>query len=106
MDSTNIEYNGNKFRTTEELIDYLKKDSEHWKFVAAYLASCHAASLESLPKSGSKSERRRLTSICKKAAAYLRGNETPPWLGHHDKNVQIESEIKRCEEAAKEYGLE
>ena len=78
------------------------RESMHWKYVASYLASCHAATLEGLPKSAPKSSRRRHISICEKAAAYLRGKESPPHLGQ-SKESRIEWEIKRCEEAVQKH---
>jgi hypothetical protein len=52
---------------------------DHWKLTAAYLASCHAATLEGLPKSVSKRERERFKSICRKAARFLREPEAAQW---------------------------
>lgn len=71
----------------------------HWKFVAAYLASCHAATLESLPKSASKSSVKRHIAICRKAASYLRGIDAPPHYGNVSKDAIIASDIARCERA-------
>ena len=76
------------------------REAEHWKFVAAYLASCHAATLEGMSMSAPKSARARHVQICKNAADYLRGKNSPPWLGHCPKSEQIEHEIMRCENAA------
>lgn len=45
-----------------------------YQAATAYLADCHAATLESLPKSASKSSRERYVSICRTAAALLDGN--------------------------------
>ncbi len=81
----------------------LRREAEHWKFVASYLASCHAATLEGLPKSAPKSSRKRHVEICQKAAAYLRGKNDPPYFGRNKAEV-IEWEIKRCEEAVKNHG--
>ena len=80
------------------------RDAQHWRFVAAYLASCHAATLESFPKSGSKSERRRLTKICNKAALYLLGKDAPPRFTGYE--TAIQSDIERCQKAAEKYGME
>lgn len=42
----------------------------------AYLASCQAATLESLPKSASKMSRKRHVHICENAAALLEGDDS------------------------------
>jgi hypothetical protein len=89
--------------TTCELIEH-EREVQHWKHVAAYLASCHAATLEGLPKSAPKSQRRRHVEICRSAAAYLRGKESPPWYGTESKDVAIERDIVRCEKAAQKHG--
>ncbi len=65
---------------------------DHWKLTAAYLASCHAATLEGLPKSVSKRERERFKSICRKAARLLRELETPKPAGN-----RVADAIARCE---------
>ena len=91
------------------MTDYEKleqtREVQHWKHVAAYLASCHAATLEGLPKSAPKSQRNRHAEICRKAAAYLRGKDSPPWLGTQSKEAAIEWDTKRCEDAAEKYGV-
>lgn len=80
-----------------------EREVEHWKHIAAYLASCHAATLEGLPKSAPKSQRARHVDICRKAAAYLRGTDNPPWFGTSTKAEEIEWCTKRCEDSAKEH---
>lgn len=81
----------------------LKREVLYWKAVAAYLASCHAASLEDLPKSSPKSRRSRLVSICNKSASYLQGSEnlrfshTP---GGYEKDIELS--IQRCQQAAQQ----
>ena len=80
-----------------------EKEIQHWKFVAAYLASCHAETLESLPKSASKSFIKRHVAICRKAASYLRGMDAPPHYGIVSKEAIITSDIARCENAANRY---
>jgi hypothetical protein len=88
-----------------ELIE-AKRDALHWKFIAAYLASCHAATLESMPKSTSKRERKRQTSICAKAAAYLRGTDRPRiYAGASNMEQSICHDIQRCEAAVTKYGV-
>ena len=46
-------------------------EEEHWRKVALYLADCHAANLEGLPKSTSKYQRERMRHICEKALHML-----------------------------------
>ena len=86
-------------RNNQELL----KEVAHWKRVASYLSSCHAATLESLPKSASKSSRERHVSICKKAANMLRGKEMPPSYYAYQNEEIIEKDIKRCEKSANAY---
>lgn len=81
------------------------KEAAHWRLVASYLASCHAATLEGLPKSASKSERRRLTQICRKAALFLKKQESPPYHYTSTDDEKVAHEIQRCETAADKYGL-
>ena len=78
--------------------DDLKNEVQQWKRIAAYLASCHAATLQGLPKSASKSSRKRHVDICTHAAEMLRGKRLPPFA-HLD---TVESDAARCERAAEE----
>jgi len=61
---------------------------------AVYLAECHAATLESLPKSASKSSRSRCVTICEIAAKALRGDAS----GIRYPGT-VEHAIERCENA-------
>lgn len=76
----------------------LNPEVKRWKVVAAYLAECHAATLSSLPKSTSKSERKRQIKLCRKAAAMLEGKEEPP--SYMLRDALIDLAVKRCLEAA------
>lgn len=60
----------------------MEKDRDHWKAVALYLADCHAATAEgdALLKSVSVSRKKRLFSICRKAADMLSGRTAAPPL--------------------------
>jgi hypothetical protein len=49
-------------------------EPERLRSLSAYLASSHAATLESLPSSASKSMRRRLVEICSLASRGLTGD--------------------------------
>ncbi len=82
----------------------MEDEAIHWKMVAAYLASCHAATLEGLPKSAPKSARKRHADICRKAAAYLRGTDSPNRYGQPAVDM-IASDIRRCDNAANKYGI-
>jgi hypothetical protein len=84
-------------------IETISKEADQWQRVAAYLASCHAATLESMPKSAGKHARIRQSTICCNAAAYLRGDDIPRDFGQSTKEILL-AEISRCENAAIKYG--
>ena len=63
---------------------------------AAYLGECHAATLESLPKRASKSERARLVSICAAVPRLLDGDVSSL---RDDAPTMIEHATRRCREA-------
>jgi len=73
----------------------LKREVELWKRNAAYLASCHAATLESLPKSASKSMRSRLKGLCELSVKMFKGELSR-------RSVTVESATERCRLAAEE----
>ena len=64
----------------------------------AYLASCQAATLESLPKSAPKSQRRRHTEIARTALGFLEGKMAvrPTGAGWT---------MDRLDAAIKDYGI-
>lgn len=64
----------NKEAISEGEVVALLKELAHYRGSLAYLASCQAATLESLPKSYSKSGRSRHVELCKTAAAMLVGD--------------------------------
>lgn len=66
---------------------------------AAYLADCHAATLECLPKSASKSSRTRLVAICATAAKALKGDLSGIRYPSNPEKV-----ISRCERAIADAG--
>lgn len=80
-----------------------EQEVQRWKRIAAYLASCHAATLEGLPKRTSKRERDRYVSICTKSASMLRGKEEPRKFYGRTEAQDFESDIERCENAAKNH---
>lgn len=84
-----------------ELIE-AKNEIQYWKYVASHLASCHAATLEGLPKSASKSTRQRHVNICSSAAEYLKGTKNVDTYSRPFSSL-IEWNIKRCEESAVKY---
>ena len=59
---------------TEDEVVALLKAVDTYQTSTAYLAECHAATAEGLPKSTSKSERARQKSICFTAARLLDGD--------------------------------
>lgn len=62
----------------------LERERDYWKRVAAYLASCHAATLEydgSL-KSLSRARKDRFLNIAKKAANLMEGRDGELGLGY------------------------
>lgn len=65
----------------------------------AYIASCQAATLESLPKSTGKSSRSRHVELCKTAAELLIGNTT---VLRFKQNT--DAARQRCLKAAEKYG--
>lgn len=87
----------------EARIRDLERSVNQWKGLSSYLASCHAATLEGLPKRAAKSERARMVRICLNSAEWLRGNGCPRPLYNDGNQSQIESDIKRCEDAAKNH---
>ncbi len=61
--------------SVEETADLLRA-LERWRDLAAYLASCQAATAEDLPKTASKSSKARHAAICDAAAAGLAGDNS------------------------------
>ena len=59
---------------TEDEIVSLLKAVDTYQAATAHLAECHAATAESLPKSASKSARRRHAEILRTAARLLDGD--------------------------------
>jgi len=80
----------------------LKAQLRHWKRTAIYLADCHAATLEGIPKSISKSERKRMVRLCENASHFLQGNTVPS--NHRETDDEaLRDAISRCERAAKNH---
>jgi hypothetical protein len=69
----------------------------YWRTVAAYLASCHAATAEydGHLASTSQSRRKRLALVCRTAAQMMR-----PYGWNESKRADPEDSRARCEEAA------
>lgn len=63
----------NETLTEAEVVELLKA-VDTYQAATAFLADCHAATAESLPKSASKSLRERLAAICRTAVGLLDGN--------------------------------
>lgn len=70
---------------------------ERMRALSAYLASSHAATLELLPASASKTMRRRLAEICAFASRGLTGDMG--WLSLPTTPLDA---ARRCERAARE----
>jgi hypothetical protein len=87
----------NREPLSEDEIVALLKHAQHFEQVAAYLAGCHAASAEGLPRSTSKFARGRMLAICQTAAKALRGDISA--IRYPSKT---EHEIERCERVAEE----
>lgn len=83
--------------TDNEVLDLLK-ELEHFRGSLAYLATCQAATLESLPKSFSKSGRGRHVELCKTAAAMLGGDASRVRYP-----VNLDAARDRCMRAAENH---
>jgi len=70
-----------------------------WKRIAAYLASCHAANAERLPKSASMRERTRQASICKKASDWMASEWMEPDYRRPD-GEEVRDAIDRCKRSS------
>lgn len=83
-------------------ITELQQEAARWKWIACYLADCHAATLEEMPKATSKSERVRQTEICIKAQHGLLGEV----MFNHGSSVDecLELVRLRCENAVRNHG--
>lgn len=79
--------------TENEILDLLQRVKAA-ETGLAYLASCQAATLESLPKSTAKSARARHVSLCKMAAEFIDGN-----LRSIPSTIKPEQARQRCIEA-------
>ncbi len=86
---------------SEDEILNLLSELRRMNEVAAYLADCHAATLEGLPKSASKSATNRLVSICARAADMLQGG-SEPHSGMRDSTGMVESAMRRCAQASED----
>ena len=86
----------------QELETSLRKEISHWKTIAAYLASCNAATLEDLPKRTQKSERARFQSICLSSSEMLKGLTGVPFSSFGTDEEKISRAAQRCENALKD----
>ena len=68
-------------------------EEEHWRKVALYLADCHAANLEGLPKSTSKYQRERMKEICRKSL-YMLANSLPEGVRQSDM-LSVQERLRR-----------
>lgn len=76
----------------------LEQERDYWRNIACYLASCHAATAEydGVMSSTSKSRRKRLATICKKASKALQPEKGGFWP-HNSTDLRVV--IERCEDA-------
>jgi len=74
------------------------------RVTAAWLADCHAASLQALPRSASKSARSRHMLICERAEAALRHGVVP--TTGSDPEQAIRNAVDRCSKAVAKYRQE
>ena len=74
----------------------LLKELAAFRIGVAYMAECEAATLESLPKSASKSNRTRQIAICSTAVKILQGDTSS--IQYHTK---FEHALDRCIQAVK-----
>lgn len=85
-----------------EMLSVQARETTYWKYAASYLADCHAATAYGVcsRKSGSKSEKRRLLSICGTAADLLKEVPTdkPSRMQRSSEDV-----AKRCRDAVVEF---
>lgn len=75
----------------------LLAELKHFRGIAAYLASCHAATAEGegMLKKTSHSSRGRFAGICKSAALMLQMKSS---ANHNE--AALEAAVRRCEQAA------
>jgi hypothetical protein len=94
---------------SEDEVVALLKELEHFRGSLAYLASCQAATLESLPKSFSKSGRGRHVELCKTAADMLVGNASrvryPTDMDAARNRCLRAAESHQAEQPGKEHGM-
>lgn len=91
----------NREAISEDEIVALLKELAHFRGSLAYLASCQAATLESLPKSASKSGRGRHVTLCETAAAMLAGDGSRMKYPEH-----LDAARDRCLRAAENHKTE
>lgn len=88
---------------SEDEISALLKMAAHYRDSTAYLASCQAATAESLPARTSMSARTRHVGICESAGKLLRGDPSP--MPRRDSSM-VERARERCEKVVKAHGQE
>ena len=80
-------------------LESTKEQLRRWKRIAAYLAECHAANAEGLPRSASKRERSRQHSICERAMNWMASDWMEPDHKQPD-GEEVASAVRRCSAAA------
>lgn len=80
-------------------VSSILKELRHFQMASAHLASCQAATLESLPKSAGKGAFVRHKAICLDAARLLSGDSSSI---RYPTNLQ--HAIERCSQAVADHG--
>ncbi|MBC8737113.1 hypothetical protein F6X40_09860 [Paraburkholderia sp. UCT31] len=89
----------NEALSNEELTALLK-ELAHFRQATAYLASCQAATAESLPASTSKTARGRHVDLCANAVKLLKVDSSPI---RYTQNLEAAQE--RCEKVVADWSL-
>lgn len=82
--------------SNDEVLELLA-ELKHFRGIASYLASCHAATAEGegMLKKTSHSSRGRFAGICKSAALML---QMKSFANHNE--AALDAAVRRCEQAA------
>lgn len=90
-------------QTEAELAMYqIKKENQRLKRCLAYLASCNAATIDSLPKSTSKGTKKRFVGLVQKSVDMLEGKWEPSSMFGRD---EVKNAIERGKEVIAKSGM-
>ena len=76
------------------------QELRYWRALAGYLADCHAATAEALPKSASKSSRKRMQNICRIARDAIQDGASAAPLRFYWEDAGLERVCERLERQA------